>query len=147
MFVNLWFISLVVDCPDMSYLPLLLNNEKLKACQEESFPYLVVHFTSGEVMQNPWYIEWMGKFSVSTQHLVLNELCVGSGSEAVHRLQTKLGIIDDGIFPPLREFLNEPGNDDDIDCQSRSIKNSVSCVTLGETLMKYCIRPATNLDW
>lgn len=47
------------------------------------------------------YREWVDKFSPSTQHLVLNDANSCMGSAAVHRIQYKLNLLHDDIFPLL----------------------------------------------
>jgi len=101
----------VVDCPTEEYLDNLVMNSKWKKYQynnlsksssskdDEDSPTLIVHFTPERILLNPKYIKWMESFSPTTQHLLINDSCLSLGSEAVHRLQYKLNLVDKNIFP------------------------------------------------
>lgn len=47
------------------------------------------------------YQQWVDRFSPSTQHLVLNDANRCMGSAAVHRIQYKLNILSNDLFPLL----------------------------------------------
>lgn len=65
------------------------------------FAEVVVHFTPQKVLAQPRYQEWMSRFSPSTSHIIINDSSVCMGSEAVHRIQYKLNLLNDNIFPLL----------------------------------------------
>ncbi|CAH1971818.1 unnamed protein product [Acanthoscelides obtectus] len=99
-------IFIVVDCPAVDYIDSLLNNESLKQHQrfaksDDCVASLVVHFTAKEVMEHPSYKKWVDEFPPSTQHLVLNESNTCMGSLAVHRIQYKLNLLSEDMFPLL----------------------------------------------
>lgn len=150
---------LVVDCPDESYLDSLIGNSKLQRyhdpSNQEDFPHVVVHFTPSRVMLHPKYVEWMEKFRASTKHMVLNDLCKGMGSEAVHRIQHKLGLLDKDMFPMLNEDgveLYYPATEEsatnkmDVLQKPEALKNLRVPVIMGSTLLKYTLRPTAELD-
>lgn len=83
-----------------------MQNETFKKYQsfaqsDEDLAYLVVHFTPKKVMEHPKYKKWMDDFSLSTQHLVLNESNTCMGSVSVHRIQCKLNLLNENFFPLL----------------------------------------------
>lgn len=98
-------IFLVVDCPGKAYLDSLLEDLTLKeyetATEPAKQPVLIVHFTAPSVMKDPKYVRWMKSFPEVTQHLRLNEDNVDVGTPPTHKLQTKLNLIHEGIFPKL----------------------------------------------
>ena len=49
------------------------------------------------------YKTWINEFSPSTKHLVVNESNTCLGSEAVHRVQYQLNLLEPKIFPLLHE--------------------------------------------
>lgn len=49
------------------------------------------------------YRDFMAMFGPTTRHLVLNSQNSCLGSEAVHRTQHKLHLLDSEIFPMLRD--------------------------------------------
>jgi len=69
--------------------------------EESSKPLIVVHFTPEKILTDSRYVQWMEEFGDDTQHLLLNDSCRSFGSEAVHRLQYKLNLVDEHIFPLL----------------------------------------------
>lgn len=98
-------VFIVLDVQDPSYLKesdfqAYFDNE---TNPPENIPTLIVHFTPAHVFHNPTYRGFMSKFGSSTRHLVLNELNSCLGSEAVHRTQHKLHLLDPDIFPLLRD--------------------------------------------
>ncbi|XP_049817981.1 ribonuclease Z, mitochondrial isoform X2 [Aethina tumida] len=99
-------VFLVVDCPSVEYLdslvgnPVMLNHQK-QAKRDEDLAYLVVHFTPKNVMDHPRYKAWIDDFSPSTSHLVLNESNNCMGSLSVHRIQHKLNLLSEDLFPLL----------------------------------------------
>ncbi|KAJ8965129.1 hypothetical protein NQ314_004354 [Rhamnusium bicolor] len=109
-------VFIIVDCPTEEYLDSLLNNDMLRKHQifaqnEEDLACLVVHFTPQEVVQHPRYKKWIEDFSPSTHHLMLNESNSCMGSQAVHRIQHKLNLLSEDLFPLLgdrgTEIVNE----------------------------------------
>lgn len=149
-----------MDCPDERYLDSFTNNHLLSKYHNpespEDFPHVVVHFTPANVMAHPRYIQWMEKFRVTTKHLVLNDSCKGMGSEAVHRIQHKLNILDKDMFPLLKEdgveLFYSTGTDDkeritnETLYKSEILKGLNVPVIMGSTLLKYGLRPSPEVD-
>lgn len=98
-------VFIVLDVPDVSY----IKEDDFKAhfAKEtnapENVPVLIVHFTPPHVLENPAYTNFIQKFGPTTQHLVLNSKNSCLGSEAVHRTQHKLHLLDADIFPLLKD--------------------------------------------
>lgn len=61
----------------------------------------VVHFTNSAIVENPKYKEWINRFPKDTKHLFINENNKCLGSVGVQRLQHKLNILHEEIFPLL----------------------------------------------
>lgn len=53
----------------------------------------------------------MGDFPASTQHLMLNEMNTCMGSESVHRVQHKLNLLSETMFPLLADGCTETIDD------------------------------------
>ncbi|CAL8095069.1 unnamed protein product [Orchesella dallaii] len=151
-------VFIVVDCPHEKYLESFVRNPILSQFHDptrpEDFPHVVVHFTPTSIMLNPQYKEWMEKFRLATKHLILNESCIGMGSEAVHRIQAKLNLLDTEMFPILKEEGVESFYP-----VSEEMKSSVNVfkkpaimdeikvpVIMGTTLLKYVLRPNPEID-
>ncbi|KAL0892776.1 hypothetical protein ABMA27_014482 [Loxostege sticticalis] len=98
-------VFIVLDVPDLSY----LKEAEFSAHFDngvnppENIPTLIVHYTPPEVFHQPTYKAFMSLFGPSTRHLVLNSQNSCLGSEAVHRTQHKLHLLDPDIFPLLRD--------------------------------------------
>lgn len=125
---------------------------------------MVVHFTPQEVVANPRYQEWMARFSPSTSHVIINDANSCMGSEAVHRIQYKLNLLNDNLFPllgdngiPKKEACSE-GNTEESnngDCKKTSATNKdtlqtqisgVGPTVQAATLLNYHIRPRKKFD-
>ncbi|XP_074040729.1 ribonuclease Z isoform X2 [Leptinotarsa decemlineata] len=101
-------VFVVVDCPTLEYIDSLLSSEAIKRHQDsakcdEDLASVVVHFTPKEVVSDTRYKQWIDKFSPSTQHIMLNEFNTCMGSESVYRIQYKLNLLSDELFPLLRD--------------------------------------------
>nr|XP_008197361.1 PREDICTED: ribonuclease Z, mitochondrial isoform X2 [Tribolium castaneum] len=99
-------VFIVLECPSEEYLDSLIDCEEFKKHQEtatkdEDLAHTVVHFTPQKIINHPRYKEWVDKFSPSTHHLILNDSNTCMGSSAVHRIQYKLNLLSDDIFPLL----------------------------------------------
>ncbi|CAB3253825.1 unnamed protein product [Arctia plantaginis] len=98
-------VFIVLDVPHPSY----IQESDFKAHFDnginprENIPALVVHFTPPHVFHHPAYTALISKFGPTTQHLILNGKNSCLGSEAVHRTQHKLHLLDPDIFPLLRD--------------------------------------------
>ncbi|XP_063824752.1 ribonuclease Z, mitochondrial isoform X1 [Ostrinia nubilalis] len=98
-------VFIVLDVPDLSY----LKEAEFSAHFDngtnppENIPTLIVHYTPPEVFHHPTYRAFMSLFGPTTRHLVLNSQNACLGSEAVHRTQHKLHLLDPDIFPLLRD--------------------------------------------
>lgn len=101
-------VFLVVDCPSLDYVDSLVNNptfsrHQAAAISDCDVAFLVVHFTPKAVVEDSRYRTWMDQFSPSTHQLVINESNRCMGSVAVHRIQQKLHLLHQGIFPLLQD--------------------------------------------
>ncbi|XP_041978360.1 ribonuclease Z, mitochondrial isoform X2 [Aricia agestis] len=98
-------VFIVLEVPDISY----LREEEFSAHFDnssnpaENIPSLMVHYTPQHVIDHPKYQAFMAMFGTTTKHLVLNSHNSCLGSEAVHRSQHKLHLLDADIFPLLRD--------------------------------------------
>lgn len=145
---------IVVDCPDERYLDSLVTNdcfvEHQKSGSEDDTAHVVVHFTPKKVMQNSKYINWMQSFRDSAKHLLINDLCEGAGSEAVHRAQLKLHQLDSEIFPLLGETSIPVTDGDNLGIRANGLPKEIECISsgilTGSTLLKYNLRPTIGLD-
>jgi len=125
----------------------LVQNPELRKHQantEEDSAHVLIHFTPKHILENPKYIEWMDQFRISTTHILVSDVCDGMGSEAVHRIQHKLNLIDENMFPLLKgeavsqEFEHSAGEN--------LIKNVQVQLVMGKTLLKYNLRPSSGFD-
>ncbi|XP_013143263.1 PREDICTED: ribonuclease Z, mitochondrial isoform X2 [Papilio polytes] len=98
-------VFIVLEVPDISYLTVddFSSHFDNGLNSMENIPALVVHFTPPHVFRHPIYRMFVSKFGSSTQHLVLNEENSCLGSEAVHRTQHRLHVLDADVFPLLRD--------------------------------------------
>lgn len=148
-----------MDCPDESYIDSLTCHPSLLAYQSpetpENVPHIIVHFTPLRVMLTPKYKEWTEKFPISTRHMMINDACTGMGSEAVHRIQHKLSLLDKDMFPMLNEEgvekyypATEEANSNKLDVLQKpdNLSEYQVPVMMGCTLLKYVLRPTTELD-
>ncbi|XP_050346444.1 ribonuclease Z, mitochondrial [Nymphalis io] len=98
-------VFIVLEVPDLSY----LRESEFDAHYEnetnppENIPAVVVHYTPPHVLNHPKYRAFMSRFGATTQHLVLNAQNTCMGSEAVHRSQHRLHLLDEEMFPLLRD--------------------------------------------
>ncbi|CAG5051844.1 unnamed protein product [Parnassius apollo] len=98
-------VFIVLEVPDISYLkeeefsPHFDNGVNPK----ENIPTLIVHYTPPHVFHHPTYRAFLSMFGPTTRHLVLNGQNSCLGSEAVHRSQHRLHLLDPDIFPLLRD--------------------------------------------
>ncbi|XP_072932233.1 ribonuclease Z, mitochondrial isoform X3 [Epargyreus clarus] len=98
-------VVIVLEVPDISY----LREAEFSAHFDngvnpsERVPALVAHYTPPHVFHNPTYQAFITMFGPRARHLVLNEQNACLGSEAVHRTQHKLHLLDADIFPLLRD--------------------------------------------
>lgn len=101
-------VFIVVDCPTEEYLNSLMENEEFAKHQatatiNEDLALVVVHFSPKHVMENEKYKAWIERFSLSTQHLVINDYNNCMGSAAVHRIQYKMNLLSSSMFPLLAD--------------------------------------------
>ncbi|XP_039300691.1 uncharacterized protein LOC120355981, partial [Nilaparvata lugens] len=108
----------VVECPDERFLEPLENEglftaHQAQASSPEDLAFLVVHFSPPEIVKHPKYQRWMHRFASTTNHLIINESNLCKGSIAVHRIQTKLNLLDKQVFPilPLEGVVVAPNHD------------------------------------
>jgi ribonuclease Z len=111
------------------------------SCEEDS-ARVVIHFTPKNILENPKYIQWMEKFRISTKHILISDLCYGMGSEAVHRIQHKLNLIDENMFPLLKGE-SPPSTDGE---KMNFIRDVQLPIIMGTTLLRYNLRPGTGAD-
>ncbi|XP_043289632.1 ribonuclease Z, mitochondrial isoform X2 [Venturia canescens] len=101
---------IVLECPTENYLDSfescdVFTNYHGSQSDPDNTVSCIVHFTPENVLSNPRYQQWMDKFPADTKHIIINEENVCMGSEAVHRIQHKLHLLDQNIFP----FLDQEG--------------------------------------
>ncbi|CAG0919013.1 unnamed protein product [Notodromas monacha] len=108
----------VVECPGFEYLDSFcsvsssLCDTFLQKPEEE--PSVIVHFTPMDIVNEERYRNWIKRFPDAVVHLFLNEEVPCSGAIDVHRLQTKLNLLDSRLFPALNEsypIVNEMERD------------------------------------
>uniref|UniRef100_A0A452G5Q6 Zinc phosphodiesterase ELAC protein 2 n=1 Tax=Capra hircus TaxID=9925 RepID=A0A452G5Q6_CAPHI len=124
---------IVVECPDKGFIQPLCENTAFRSYQEKADApvALVVHMAPEHVLLDSGYQQWMERFGPNTEHLVLNENCESVHNLRSHKIQTQLGLIHPGIFPPLwLSFVPVEG----------SAAQGVPTVR-GQCLLKYQLRP------
>ncbi|CAG4979541.1 unnamed protein product [Colias eurytheme] len=99
-------VFIVLEVPDITY----LKEDEFAAHfddgtnPQENIPAVVVHYTPPHVFDHPVYQSFMALFGPTTRHLILNAKNSCLGSEAVHRTQHKLHLLDPDIFPLLKDL-------------------------------------------
>lgn len=152
-------VFIVVECPSLDYIENLVNNpilsrHQVTASKEEDTASLIVHFTPQNVMNDSRYKQWMEKFSMSCQHLILNEENSCMGSTAVHRIQYKLNLLHSGLFPLLgdksiatdKNMLDSENSGESEVISSNTTNNMKDvefCTYRGQTLDCVHLRPRT----
>ena len=168
----------MVEAPSEAYLDSLLESPAFTQYQssansDEDLAEVVVHFTPQEVMASPRYQEWMARFSPSTSHIIINDTNSCMGSEAVHRIQYKLNLLNNNLFPllrdagiPMKETCSEENTKEsnNSDCKKNPILNNkntssetlkkldnsklfdVGPIVQATTLLNYHIRPKKRYD-
>lgn len=67
----------VIDIPTIDYLESLLNNEKIKECQNmlqnDNHLELILDFSPQSIINRPEYQSFIRLFPDTTKHLILNE--------------------------------------------------------------------------
>uniref|UniRef100_A0AC11DBK1 ElaC ribonuclease Z 2 n=1 Tax=Ovis aries TaxID=9940 RepID=A0AC11DBK1_SHEEP len=123
---------IVVECPDEGFIQPLCENTAFRSYQEKADApvALVVHMAPEHVLLDSRYQQWMERFGPNTEHLVLNENCESVHNLRSHKIQTQLGLIHPGIFPPLAGPRPQEG----------SAAQGVPTVR-GQCLLKYQLRP------
>lgn len=106
------FLKIVLECPDEDWIDVIVENPAFLKYQEgtaeneEEIARYIVHFTPSNILENQKYKDWMRKFGLKTQHLIINEENKGYCSEAMHKMQHKLHLIHPNIFPFLGKNTN-----------------------------------------
>ncbi|XP_055432453.1 zinc phosphodiesterase ELAC protein 2 isoform X2 [Bubalus kerabau] len=123
---------IVVECPDEGFIQPLCENTTFRSYQGKADApvALVVHMAPEHVLLDSRYQQWMERFGPDTEHLVLNENCESVHNLRSHKIQTQLGLIHPGIFPPLASPRPQEG----------SATQGVPTVG-GQCLLKYQLRP------
>ncbi|RZF34607.1 hypothetical protein LSTR_LSTR008632 [Laodelphax striatellus] len=128
-------VFIVVECPDERFLDALDKEQQFATHQAdascpEDVAFLVVHFSPPFIIKHPRYQSWMSRFHATTNHLIINESNQCKGSIAVHRIQTKLNLLDKRVFPllPLDGVVVAP-SDVTGDVTSTSSEEYLSAVT------------------
>lgn len=101
-------VFIIVECPTDEFVDSLLKEDMFKKHQSESsnendLASVVVHFSPISVMQNSRYKEWMDRFPETTIHVNVNERNRCLGSSAIHEAQYKLNMLEDNLFPLLKD--------------------------------------------
>ncbi|XP_060802731.1 ribonuclease Z, mitochondrial isoform X2 [Amyelois transitella] len=98
-------VFIVLEVPELSYLKETeFSAHFADSNPPERVPALVVHYTPPHVFRDPKYRKFISMFGRNTKHLVLNSQNSCLGSEAVHRTQHKLHLLDQDIFPLLKDL-------------------------------------------
>ncbi|XP_072394529.1 ribonuclease Z, mitochondrial isoform X2 [Diabrotica undecimpunctata] len=161
-------VFLVIDCPTVDYLDSLENSQIITNHQkynkdETQIASLIVHFTPKNVVENPRYKAWMEHFPASTTHLMLNEYNTCMGSEAVHRIQYKLNLLSNDIFPLLgekgtllpkvegaseskKQKMEDLVEDLENNLNTAKLSESPSLYITPDTFCAYHLRPKKGLD-
>ncbi|XP_037872665.1 ribonuclease Z, mitochondrial isoform X2 [Bombyx mori] len=98
-------VFIVMEVPEISY----LKESEFSAHFDdgknpvENVPAIIVHYSPPNVFNHPTYRAFLSKFGPTTRHLILNTQNSCLGSEAVHRTQHKLHLLDPDIFPLLKD--------------------------------------------
>uniref|UniRef100_A0A4W2EG56 Zinc phosphodiesterase ELAC protein 2 n=1 Tax=Bos indicus x Bos taurus TaxID=30522 RepID=A0A4W2EG56_BOBOX len=123
---------IVVECPDEGFIQPLCEDTTFRSYQGKADApvALVVHMAPEHVLLDSRYQQWMERFGPDTEHLVLNETCESVHNLRSHKIQTQLGLIHPGIFPPLAGPRPQEG----------SATQGVPTVR-GQCLLKYQLRP------
>ncbi|KAG7303022.1 hypothetical protein JYU34_013030 [Plutella xylostella] len=100
-------VFIVLEVEDVSYLRASDFSAHFDngANPPENIPTVIVHLSAPHIVRDPEYRSFIANFGPSTQHLVVNEQNSCLGSEAVHRTQHKLHLLDPDIFPLLRDVM------------------------------------------
>ncbi|KAJ2939219.1 hypothetical protein O0L34_g8533 [Tuta absoluta] len=98
-------VFIVLDIPDITYLKEEEFSEHFSNGKnpQENIPSLIVHYSPSEVFHHPIYQKFLSQFGSTPRHLILNGQNTCLGSEAVHRTQHKLHLLDADIFPLLKD--------------------------------------------
>lgn len=87
--------------------------------------------------------------------MMINDACMGLGSESVHRIQHKLNMLDTEIFPMLNEEgiehfypSTEEGKSNQLDVLKppEKLADIQAPLIMGSTLLKFALRPSPGLD-
>ncbi|OQR78309.1 hypothetical protein BIW11_02754 [Tropilaelaps mercedesae] len=98
---------IILECPSEEYLDSLLAAEEFRFYQyregalEHEMASLVVHITPKSVFDSTKYRTFREQFPAKTAHLLLCEQNSYDISKEVHRLQYKLNLIHNEVFPVL----------------------------------------------
>ncbi|XP_050542925.1 ribonuclease Z, mitochondrial [Daktulosphaira vitifoliae] len=143
-------VFIVVECPDESYIDALFNESifvkhQKNASNKDDIAFMVVHFSSAEVRSNSRYRAWMDLFPSETYHLLLNNENKCLGSTAIHRIQYKLNMLDEKIFPLLKDngipILKGSSNN----CINKSSSDFTNVIK-GKTNLIFNLRPKRDID-
>ncbi|CAI6346770.1 unnamed protein product [Macrosiphum euphorbiae] len=142
-------VFIVVECPSEDYIDSLLNEtifskHQLGVINEEDIAFMVVHFTPQDVRNDPRYQSWMKLFPSETYHLLLNNENKCLGSTAIHRIQYKLNMLDENIYPLLKD-----NGIPIIDQQEKVIDShpNINSLTInGQTNLSFNLRPNKYID-
>ncbi|XP_072027819.1 zinc phosphodiesterase ELAC protein 2-like [Amphiura filiformis] len=135
---------IVLECPSEDYIEAVTTNEVFSrhhAGNDSDTAKIVFHISPQEVIDNSSYQEWMKKFGPSTEHVVLNQSNNSPIHFGAHRLQTKLNLLHQGIFPQLLTASTEK----DKTCAPTDQGDDSFRLQEGETFMLYHLRP--DLGW
>ncbi|KAG5890173.1 hypothetical protein JTB14_014340 [Gonioctena quinquepunctata] len=139
---------IVVDCPSEEYLDSLIGSKAFikhqRSCNcDEEAANVVVHFTPRAVVNHPRYKQWIDEFLPSTQHIMLNEYNRCMGSQAVHRIQYKLNLLSNEIFP----LLGDDGTEKIEEIPDANAKKKQKCEdSIESAVSKTCNQNYLNLE-
>lgn len=141
----------VLACPSIAYVEELVKATEFRryqVCSSEETRTIqleaIYHFANPDVLRHPKYVEWVKTFGEDVDHIVLSY--DGCPQKTVYRASAKLQAQLQTVFP--RAF---PSNGYELcDAEtpfSRKARMDFSPkkpVTLGESMLKYTIAPATR---
>lgn len=143
----MFILFLVLEIPDEEYLDSLIDNEIFNDYQStgklDNQANFIIHFTPESILSTKKYRDWMKKFSVNTQNIIINENNNCYNYEALHRIQHQLTLLNSNIFPMLHDKKFDDELPGDID---RVFLDDGLKIHRAKTLNSIHLRPLNGLD-
>lgn len=134
-------VLVVLDCPDESYLPALLESRALRACMDPELHgrvACIAHLAPASVLRDQRYRDWAAGFGPDATHLVPS-LASTAGRPVMRggaALQAKLNALDARFFP-LPLSLAVPAQGDPSMADLEGFRGTAASADL----LKYTVRP------